>query len=263
MSKKITIGLFALLFVTSFFQTKAIMNLSDEARSQKSASEEVVAIEDFVMNDDLVSTVNYSIKKETDFAQYTKSKYPKDYQKRINVIDSELRTLLDKQGLSAGTEKSLFGRIYCWLTGGVYMEFNGLWMCLNIEVIDFEGGIHSDTQNENINKVGLYTALGFEALKSELKSITNGTPPVDEMRLKNWNVDYEDSLSNISREIEGIFLRQGINIDLEDPAGLPIWLQRFLCNLFGGEWTEFSAPYSSGYGTVTSTVQACISVPDL
>lgn len=222
---KIVGGLLAVLFVSQAVQLGVMSKLSNTvARNNANMSQQSLAMSQFAYQQSqaaAVSSVSASVQNlmnDVTFEQYMQERFPKDYQARIDRINSNIMRVLDDHGVEM-EQRNIFNRIGCWISGGVYQNLgNGTSICITFDITTINGGnpvTEIDTQRSSENMT-----VGHQGLYS-------------------WNPEYETELPDLLQDIYDVFEQEGIDMDGEPPS----WLRRFFCELFGGDWSEVDYNY--------------------
>lgn len=235
-SKKIVSGLLGLLFIVTIVQSAAIIKISDRVSTQQSA---------------VVYEYN-SLSKKKEFRLSTslentiKIKYPKDYQKRITEIEKYVNEFLAESGFQVG-QKSIFTRILCWLMGGqYYQEVGPSSYCARIDAgltgPDTDVGILSDTATQKSVSTALPNPINTYFLAEKNSEISRINP------------SYNADMIALFQELKIKLASQGVDVDDELWKS---WWQRFLCELFGGNYSESVIDVPGAPPGTVAYVRAC------
>lgn len=235
MSKKLTLGLFALLFVVTGVQSLAISKIQNNS-SEKTQS--VVANLDSYKsnNNQQASVVSSSKISSVLLERYLKNKYPKDYGDRIDRINSKVESLVVNSGIGDNedlAQKNIFHRILCGIMGGnYYQEYMG-------------GGVYCARINASLLSAGGGSGDSdvFSSERSEIKTSTNAE------YLKNISQNNIEQIPAISEGVQNILEEEGVDINALGGPGF----RRFLCKVFGGTWGDSVGEIEG----VTVWVQSC------
>mgnify|MGYP003532333668 FL=1 len=124
MSKKLTIGLFALLFMVSGMQSLAISKIS---KSQDLGNSNVASV---INSTSKQTSLVVSQKPENILLEeYLKNNYPRDHRDRMERINLKVENLIVNSGVvdnEDSMQKNIFHRILCGIMGGnYYQEYMG------------------------------------------------------------------------------------------------------------------------------------------
>lgn len=249
MNKKITLFLISLLFISSFVQTVAILELS------KDRGKSLSYLENFNSEEVLQANVFKLLNKENEpisVEKVTKTleedlrlRYPRDYQERLDRINNRVTKLLEDNGISTQPEPDdyesigFLRRFACWLMGGVYMDvsldgFEPVYMCVVVEDIEYpQAANQSGYSNQNQISVSEEKLITLGAFL-KLNDLQENKDYKDLIEYKDFT---ELKYKNLLTEIEKIFEEEGVPKGLFGPG-----FRRFLCRLFGGNWYDVDLP---------------------